>query len=423
MSVELEPRESAVTRIQPRAGVIGLGQIGGGVAVSLARSGRPPVVYDVRPDAADELDGVPAVETSAAQIARDSDVVLIAVVDADQVRGVLRGEDGVLAGAQPGLIVVVLSTLSVPEVRSLAEECAAHGVTLLDCGVTPGDMAADNGMVAMVGGDDHSVRRAMPVLADFAKRVVHCGPLGAGMATKIARNVITYGNWRVAHEAATLAEAAGVDPATLIDVVREADPDGAMMFSWLNNRTHNAEAVESHGEHVLRLMDKDLAAAQQLAGENGVETPLVDVARTHGADTLGVAAEAPVEVSDRTARGLKTMAQVYGTDLAGQMPTTDRTPMLTDTVDHLFGEVWSRPGLSIRDRRLLVMGATAALGRADLIEVQARGALLNSELSAEELQEASLQLHYYVGWGNGTKVQEGVNAALASLEESDVVAG
>lgn len=109
-------------------------------------------------------------------------------------------------------------------------------MTVLDCGVTPGDQAAHNGMVAMVGGDDDSVRRAMPVLADFAKKVVHCGPLGAGMATKIARNVLTYGSWRAAHEAAALAEAAGVDPRVLIDVVEEADPTGATTFAWLRNR-------------------------------------------------------------------------------------------------------------------------------------------------------------------------------------------
>jgi 4-carboxymuconolactone decarboxylase len=86
--------------------------------------------------------------------------------------------------------------------------------------------------------------------------------------------------------------------------------------------------------------------------------------------------------------------------------------MLEKTVDHLFGEVWSRPGLSIRDRRLLVIGATAALGRADLIEIQVRGALANGELSAEELREAVLQLQYYVGWGNGTALNNGVEAAL-----------
>jgi 4-carboxymuconolactone decarboxylase len=120
-------------------------------------------------------------------------------------------------------------------------------------------------------------------------------------------------------------------------------------------------------------------------------------------------------MSEATELGLKTMDAVYGPGFSETMPEVSN-PMLQDTIDHLFGEVWSRPGLSIRDRRLLVIGATAALGRADLIEIQARGALQNDELSPGELREAVLQLHYYVGWGNGTQVNQGVEAAISERE-------
>jgi len=109
---------------------------------------------------------------------------------------------------------------------------------------------------------------------------------------------------------------------------------------------------------------------------------------------------------------------VYGAGFTGTLPR-EYTPVLEKTVEHLFGEIWSRPGLSVRDRRLLVIGATAALGRADLIEIQVRGALANRELSAEELREAVLQLQYYVGWGNGSQVDSGVEAALRAYEKED----
>jgi 4-carboxymuconolactone decarboxylase len=117
------------------------------------------------------------------------------------------------------------------------------------------------------------------------------------------------------------------------------------------------------------------------------------------------------EQHDNIQLGLALMDEVYGQGFSKTMPT-EYTPMLEKTIGHLFGEVWSRPGLSVRDRRLLVIGATAALGRADLIEIQVRGALANGELSAEELREAVLHLQYYVGWGNGTQVNAGVEAAL-----------
>ncbi|CAN5814855.1 NAD(P)-dependent oxidoreductase [soil metagenome] len=267
-----------------RAGVIGLGMIGGAVATSLARSGRLSSVYDIRSDAADNLAGVPAPAASPADVGHDSDVVLLAVVDADQARNVLFADDGVLSRARPGLIVVLLSTVAVPVVYELAERCSQSDVTLLDCGVT---QAKPDGLVAMLGGDDIVVAAAMPVLADVAT-VVHCGPLGAGMATKIARNVITYGTWRAVHEAATLVESAGVDPHKLITVVEEADPEGTTLFSWLHNRLAAPDDVRAMVPQVRRLMDKDLAAAQELAARSQIPVPLVDAARANGAETLAI---------------------------------------------------------------------------------------------------------------------------------------
>jgi 3-hydroxyisobutyrate dehydrogenase-like beta-hydroxyacid dehydrogenase len=279
-------------RPAPRAGVIGLGMIGGGVAVSLARRGRVPAVYDIRPDAADKLAGVPAVVASPAEVARISDVVLVAVVDADQARTVLSGEDGVLSAAHEGLVVVLLSTVAVPVVHELAATCEQADAALLDCGVTPGTKAAENGMVAILGGDDAVVARALPVLEDFAKTVVHCGPLGAGMATKIARNVITYGSWRTVHEASTLAEAAGVDPAKLITVIEESDPEGDTLLQWQRRRLEGPElsppALIASVEH---LLDKDLAAAQDLAASFGLSLPLADVTRKHASETLAIPAK------------------------------------------------------------------------------------------------------------------------------------
>src|SRR5438105_86222 len=95
-----------------RAGVVGLGMIGGGVAISLARRGRIPAVYDIRNDAADELEGVPTSLTSPANVGRASDVVMVAVVNAEQVLDVVCGPEGLLAGTHGNLIIVLLSTVA-----------------------------------------------------------------------------------------------------------------------------------------------------------------------------------------------------------------------------------------------------------------------------------------------------------------------
>ncbi|GAB3688043.1 carboxymuconolactone decarboxylase family protein [Saccharopolyspora tripterygii] len=117
---------------------------------------------------------------------------------------------------------------------------------------------------------------------------------------------------------------------------------------------------------------------------------------------------------DSHERGLKVMDEVYGAGFSKSLDGQSGA-FLDETVGHLFGEIWNRPGLSTRDRRLLVLGATAALGRADLVQVQARGALLSEDCSEEELYESVLQLAFYVGWGNATSVQQGIAQAVAQI--------
>jgi 4-carboxymuconolactone decarboxylase len=116
-------------------------------------------------------------------------------------------------------------------------------------------------------------------------------------------------------------------------------------------------------------------------------------------------------------RGLEVMEKVYGPSIKTMMEPLRDVPFPSKTAEILFGEIWNRPQLSIRDRRLLVIGATAMLGRADLIEQQVAGALLNKELTAEQLEEAVLHLWFYTGAGNATAVWRGIQAALKTHGE------
>lgn len=275
-----------------RAGVVGLGTIGGGVAASLVRSGRVPAVYDVRPEAVDELPGVPPVLASAADVARQADVVMVAVLDSDQARTVISAPDGLLAGQHEGLVIVLLSTVSVGDVRALAHTAQTGRAFFLDCGVTnPNQRARENGLVAFLGGDDAAVARALPVLVDWAFHVEHCGPLGAGMAAKVARNVITYGSWRVVHEAALLVEGAGVDMDRLMNAVDVADPSGTTLF-MLRRLRGTIGPVHPEQEQTMRYIDyvieKDLGAAQELAKDLGLEVPVVNVTRKRRREMLGL---------------------------------------------------------------------------------------------------------------------------------------
>jgi 3-hydroxyisobutyrate dehydrogenase-like beta-hydroxyacid dehydrogenase len=271
-----------------QAGVIGLGTIGSGIVASLERRGRAAVVYDVRPEAVSDLPGGAIPLRSPAEVGRVSDVVFVSVVDAGQVADAIDGPDGLLKAAHPGLVIVITSTIAVQVVRNMAELCERHGATLLDCGVTGGSKAAENGLLALVGGPDQVVARVRPVFDDFAEEVVHCGPLGTGMVTKIARNVVTYGCWRAVHEAVQLAAASGIEPATLVEVIEASDRDHIALLALQRLRMagRTVDAASRTVRTYLRNMDKDLDGAQQLAVETGLAVPLVDVARAQGPDTF-----------------------------------------------------------------------------------------------------------------------------------------
>ncbi|MFD4367358.1 carboxymuconolactone decarboxylase family protein [Rhodococcus sp. NPDC058521] len=122
--------------------------------------------------------------------------------------------------------------------------------------------------------------------------------------------------------------------------------------------------------------------------------------------------EAP-QTSDVRARGLEMMSKVYGFEL--QDGPGDHFAV---TADHLFADIWSRPGLSIRDRRLLLLGALTAQGLVDVAEIQIGAALHNDELDEAQLKEIALFLCHYVGWPLGTKLDSTVGKVLHQRKKS-----
>jgi 4-carboxymuconolactone decarboxylase len=119
---------------------------------------------------------------------------------------------------------------------------------------------------------------------------------------------------------------------------------------------------------------------------------------------------------ERYQAGLDMVDKVYGAGYHATMTPMKGMPFVDETVNHLFGEIWSRPGLSIRDRRLLVIGATAMLGRDDLIETQVKGGILNGEFTDEQLDEIPLLMLFYAGAGNTTMTFRGIQAARAGAK-------
>jgi 3-hydroxyisobutyrate dehydrogenase-like beta-hydroxyacid dehydrogenase len=205
------------------------------------------------------------------------------VVDAKQVWAVLGGPDGLLAGAHPGLVVVIGSTISLDALTKMREAGAAAGVTIVDCGVTspPGGHTRKR-IVGMVGAEPEVFDRIKEVLDDFTQAALLLGGPGAGMTTKIVRNMMYYATWRAACEAQMLAERAGVDIGRMatINHLSEADASGTTLWlkSWAARDSIPGGKQAVH-DHVQGVMLKDIDAADELARRLGVKLPLIDLMR------------------------------------------------------------------------------------------------------------------------------------------------
>jgi 4-carboxymuconolactone decarboxylase len=123
--------------------------------------------------------------------------------------------------------------------------------------------------------------------------------------------------------------------------------------------------------------------------------------------------------SDKWNEGLKVVEAVYGPGSSSLMQGQESSPFVAEIVGHQFGDLWAHPALSIRDKRLLVLGATAMLGRAELVEIQMGGALANGEFTEEQLQQIPLFMLFYAGAGNTTALFRGIEAAKAKAKSKE----
>ncbi len=117
-------------------------------------------------------------------------------------------------------------------------------------------------------------------------------------------------------------------------------------------------------------------------------------------------------------KGLEKMNEVYG----WEMPNVEGDAFFDLTVDHLFGTLWSRPGLSMRDKRIMTLTVVTAVGNSDLAEIQANAALANGELTETELKEMAIFLTHYLGFPLGSKL-DGVVSSVIKKRKKAVARG
>ena len=253
---------------------IGLGHMGGGMAPNLAEAGHEVRAFDLSEEA---LGG--AVEKGCSRAAsteeavKDADVVITMLPAAKHVLGVYR--DQVLGKAPVSALLIDCSTIDVASARSIEEEAAGLGYTMVDAPVSGGIAAAASGNLAfMVGGSDEAFARAQSILDPMAKAVIHAGGAGAGQAAKICNNMILGATMIVTCEAFVMAQKLGLDPKVFHAIASNASGQSWSMSTYTPVPAVGPETPADHdyeGGFAAALMLKDLKLAMEAAEQVGLE--------------------------------------------------------------------------------------------------------------------------------------------------------
>ncbi|HSL27659.1 MAG TPA: NAD(P)-binding domain-containing protein [Anaerolineales bacterium] len=205
-----------------KVGYIGLGLMGKSIARNILKAGFPLAVHNRSRGAMDELaaEGARAAG-SAREVAEQVDIVFTNLPDTPDVEQVVLGENGILEGAQDGLIYIDNSTIKPASARRIAEKLAEKNVFALDAPVSGGDIGAKNGtLTIMVGGDASALEKAMPVLMAMGKRVTHVGGAGAGQVAKAANQIMVAAQMVAMGELLVFSKKAGVDPSKVVEAIQ-----------------------------------------------------------------------------------------------------------------------------------------------------------------------------------------------------------
>jgi len=256
---------------------IGLGHMGGGMAPNLANAGREVRAFDLSEEALNA-----AVEkgcsraSSTEEAVKDAEVVITMLPAAKHVLGVYR--DQVLGKAPTSALLIDCSTIDVASARSIEEEAAGLGYTMVDAPVSGGIAAAASGNLAfMVGGTDEAFARAQPILDPMAKAVIHAGGAGAGQAAKICNNMILGATMIVTCEAFVMAQKLGLDPKTFHAIASNASGQSWSMSTYTPVPGVGPDTPADHdyeGGFAAALMLKDLKLAMDAAQTAGAYTPI-----------------------------------------------------------------------------------------------------------------------------------------------------
>ncbi|MFI8180192.1 2-hydroxy-3-oxopropionate reductase [Actinacidiphila glaucinigra] len=264
-----------MTSTLPTVAWIGLGIMGSPMSENLIKAGYSVTGHTLEQDKLDRLaaaGGTPA--GSIAEAVRDADVIVTMVPASPQVEAVAYGEDGILANARPGALLIDMSSITPQTSVDLAKAAAARGIRVLDAPVSGGEAGAVEAVLSiMVGGEQADFDEARPLFDALGRTVVLCGPHGAGQTVKAANQLIVAVNIQACAEAVVFLEKSGVDLAAALEVLN----GGLAGSTVLTRKKRNFLDREYAPGFRIDLHHKDMGIVTDAARNVGAALPVGSV--------------------------------------------------------------------------------------------------------------------------------------------------
>ncbi len=267
-----------------KVGFIGLGNMGGPMAINLVKAGHAVTVFDLVQAACDELaEAGAAVSASAQEAALGKDYVISMLPAGKHVAGIYLGDDGLLAQLDSSTTVLDCSTIDAATAREVGEAAAAAGIGFMDSPVSGGVAAAAAGTLAfMCGGSAETFEAARVILADMGKNIFHAGPAGAGQVAKGCNNMLLAIHMIGTCEALEMGARNGLDPAVLSEIML-ASSGRNWSLEVYNPYPGVMDTAPASNDYkpgfMVDLMVKDLGLAMEIASQSEVDNPMGQLAR------------------------------------------------------------------------------------------------------------------------------------------------
>ena len=259
-------------KIKP-VGVVGLGRMGGPLAIRLSSKRSDIYIWDIDPDIRNEISKKKNLTVAEHNdMSQKCSIIFFVVPSSKEIKKLFNGKSGILKNRKKGLIIFDLTTSDPTQTIKLAQKASENNIFYMDAAMSGGPSGIEKGkLTLMIGGDKKILKKSQNILSLFTDNIFHLGDVGSGQTMKLIHNMVLHTMFLATCEGARLAEKMGISVKNMIDVFNVSTA-----FSYASKHRFPNNILSGKWNALARIynMDKDVGLAIKLARKNKLKVEL-----------------------------------------------------------------------------------------------------------------------------------------------------